>query len=496
MKEKLKKIIKLLPLIISSYGMALTIYMRIVFMNVDFEQLLFSALKIKGMSLSGIYQGTFFTVLGGSLLLGAYLFIYKLVKKSKKNIILKFEKGNKKRQIKLFPFKFKYYSICILIVSLIYFLVDFGVIKYIVDNLTKTSFYEKYYVDASKISLSFPENKQNLIYIFLESMETTNASIKNGGALNESIIPNLEYIALNNDHFSNTDKLGGMLRTYGTSYTVASLVSQTSGISYRFSIDEDEEYPTFKGLTTIGDILLKEGYKNYFMLGSDSQYAGRKDYFLNHGNYEIFDYNEAKKQGLIDEDYYVWWGYEDLKLYSFAKEKLLEISKRNEPFNFTMLTVDTHFIGGYMDEKCELKYEDDYSNAISCSDKKVYEFIEWIKKQEFYENTTIVIVGDHLTMQSNFYKDIDKNYDRVIYNAIINSRVNSVHSKNRNFGAMDMFPTTLAALGVKIEGERLGLGTNLYSNKKTLIEELGYDYFNDELAKKSKFYKEKILGNY
>ena len=99
-------------------------------------------------------------------------------------------------------------------------------------------------------------------------------------------------------------------------------------------------------------------------------------------------------------------------------------------------------------------------------------------------------------MQSNFYKDIDKNYDRVIYNAIINSRVNSVHSKNRNFGAMDMFPTTLAALGVKIEGERLGLGTNLYSNKKTLIEELGYDYFNDELAKKSKFYKEKILGNY
>lgn len=40
---------------------------------------------------------------------------------------------------------------------------------------------------------------------------------------------------------------------------------------------------------------------------------------------------------------------------------------------------------------------------------------------------------------------------------------------------MDLFPTMLASLGVQIEGNRLGLGTNLFSDKKTLMKELGGD---------------------
>ena len=34
------------------------------------------------------------------------------------------------------------------------------------------------------------------------------------------------------------------------------------------------------------------------------------------------------------------------------------------------------------------------------------------------------------------------------------------------FSQFDMFPTTLAALGVKIEGNKLGLGVNLFSLNK------------------------------
>ena len=39
--------------------------------------------------------------------------------------------------------------------------------------------------------------------------------------------------------------------------------------------------------------------------------------------------------------------------------------------------------------------------------------------------------------------------------------------------------------GVKIEGNKLGLGVNLFSEEKTLIEKLGYEYMQEELAKKS-----------
>ena len=44
-------------------------------------------------------------------------------------------------------------------------------------------------------------------------------------------------------------------------------------------------------------------------------------------------------------------GYEDQKLFENAKEKLSEIGIKDEPFNFTMLTVDTHFEDGYVCEQ-------------------------------------------------------------------------------------------------------------------------------------------------
>ena len=38
---------------------------------------------------------------------------------------------------------------------------------------------------------------------------------------------------------------------------------------------------------------------------------------------------------------------------------------------------------------------------------------------------------------------------------------------------MDLFPTTLSSMGVEIEGNKLGLGTDLFSNEETLMEKLG-----------------------
>ena len=60
---------------------------------------------------------------------------------------------------------------------------------------------------------------------------------------------------------------------------------------------------------------------------------------------------------------------------------------------------------------------------------------------------------------------------------------------------MDLFPTTLASLGVEIEGDRLGLGTNLFSGKETLIEKYGLDYVNKEVLKNSSYYNNKLLGD-
>ena len=159
-----------------------------------------------------------------------------------------------------------------------------------------------------------------------------------------------------------------------------------------------------------------------------------------------------------------------------------------------MLTADTHFPDGYKCNECPNKWDEQYKNVISCSSKRVGEFIKWIQKQEFYDSTTIVIAGDHLTMQSNFFElEEGQEYDKKVVSVIINSAVETQNTKNRLYSTIDLYPTTLASLGATIEGNRLALGTNLFSDEKTLIEKYGLTYVNDELSKNSRFYDNNIL---
>ena len=184
----------------------------------------------------------------------------------------------------------------------------------------------------------------------------------------------------------------------------------------------------------------------------------------------------------------VFWGYEDEKLYQFAREDLTELGKADEPFCLTMLTVDTHFDDGYTCRLCEDKYKDSYMNAIACSDRQVADFVSWCRGQDFYENTTIIISGDHPTMDMDMCYVIDKSYDRKVYVSIINPAEGlEASDKSRAYTTFDLFPTSLAAIGVKIEGDRLGLGTNLYSDEPTLLESKGYKEFNTQLQMKSVF---------
>ena len=393
--------------------------------------------------------------------------------------------------------------ICILFVSILF---DASVVhmtwqrldidEYAKNSDTYSSFVDTYYADPSEVELTFPEEKKNLIYIFLESMEITYTDEKSGGAFENNFIPELTNLAVENEDFSGvSDELnGGTALKYAT-WTAAALFSQTSGLPLTLPIDGnsmDTQESFLPAVTALGDILEQQGYNQTFMIGSDGEFGGRSLYFSDHGNYNIKDYYYFQSLEKFPSDYWVWWGIEDEKLLEYAKEELVDLASQKEPFNFTMLTVDTHFEDGYVCEKCESEYGDNqYANVLSCSSRQVNEFIEWIQAQDFYENTTIVISGDHATMDSDFCENIDDDYERKVYTAYINSSVQPEDSEwRREYSTFDNFPTTLASLGVDIQGNRLGLGTNLFSTEETLTELYGVEYVNEELMKKSELMDE------
>ena len=377
------------------------------------------------------------------------------------------------------------------VVSASIFMTRYKVISYFTAKSENSDFIKDNYADPAKTGITFPEKKRNLIYIFLESMEITYSDKNSGGALDYNCIPELTKIAEENDCFSgNKSKLNGAKVSFGATYTMGGMVAQSSGLPVVGGIgnaasQQDSFYP---GASVLGDVLSRQGYTNELMVGSPVEFGGRGVYYTTHGNHKIFDYDYALNNNkLPSKDYKVWWGYEDSKLFTFAKEELKDLSSSGKPFNLTLLTVDTHFEDGYVCPECKDEYGVQYANVIACSSRQIEAFINWCKQQDFYENTTIVLNGDHLTMDKDFLNSIDAKYDRKTFTAIINSAVKPEENTERLYCTLDLFPTTLAAMGCKIDGDKLGLGTNLYSSKKTLYEEYGEDFVNSELSKNSEF---------
>ena len=363
--------------------------------------------------------------------------------------------------------------------------------RFVIDYNARTHIYEDYYVkpDAEKITADKPKN---LIYIYMESMETTYASVADGGQQPDiNYIPNLTRIANENISFSDGDKLGGFISAKNTDWTMSAIWATQTGAAFAFPIEGNSDFGNqehfAKNTVTLGDILEEKGYYQEFLCGSDATFGGRKAFFEQHGNFRIHDLYVAEEEGYLTPADEVNWGYEDWRLYEIAKNELTRIAALDQPFNFTMLTVDTHHYDGWLCPLCEYTYPEKLANVLICADKQIEGFLEWCEVQPWYDDTVIVIQGDHPRMDQAL---VDKAKTRMVYNCFINTDYDpkDLNMKNRQFNTMDIFPTVLSAMGYKVEDGRLGLGTDMFSDKPTLCEQLGSEYIDAEVLKYSQYY--------
>ena len=465
--------------------------------NVQFDQILYQIKSPVAGTAGGIIGSAMLeVVLLGTLVCALEITVYFFFAGQFKDKLSRFAKSVKYSATRVAAFFKKRYMIIAslaLVSSMLLFVFRLGVHSFIANTLTPSDFIQENYRDPDETKITFPEQKRNLIYIFLESMENTFANTGAGGKITDNFIPELSQLQKNNISFSSHDGKYGAYSYVGTRWTAAAMFAQTSGVPIKVQMNFDTygaDGTYMPGITTLGDILSEHGYEQSLLLGSDAGFAARDVYFAEHGNYNIIDVYTLIEEGKLPEDYWEWWGFEDSKVFEFAKEEITRLAETGKPFNFTTLTADTHFPDGYLCDKCPDDYEEQYSNVLACSSKQVAEFIDWIKEQPFYDNTTIVLSGDHLTMDPEFLDDIDEDYIRTSYNCIINASAVPVRENDREFGTFDMFPTTLAAIGAEIDGDRLGLGTNLFSDTETLTEKYGFDKLEEELSKRSDFYIE------
>lgn len=377
---------------------------------------------------------------------------------------------------------------------------------YLTNSRKPSDFIDMNYVSPHDVSMEFPEKKRNLILLTMESMETTYSDTSHGGFFEDDYLKGLSDLALENECFSDPTTINGATTLEYTNWTMAALFAYSTGLPFKTGLGQnnmDTQETFFPNVVSLGDILNLEGYNQTFLCGSDSSFAGRKLYYESHGNYQIHDYYTYWGQGYNKAENQ--WGFMDYHLFGFAKDEIREKAKEydtsSKPFNYTILTVDTHFyVGdtshpdGFVCQYCQDEYPLQYANVISCSSRQAADFVDWFFGKDgntdisdnVRDNTTVVILGDHPTMSSSFCLEPDKKgYARKTYVNFINSAVSRTIKTKRTYSHFDIFPTILRSIGVTLSSPYLALGVDLYSDVETYLETYEKDYINIQLQGKS-----------
>lgn len=362
-----------------------------------------------------------------------------------------------------------------------------------------STFIEKHYAHPQEAEIIIPQKKRNVIIIFMESMEKTYENIQE-----ENLIPYLSSLRKENISFE------GFEEVMGTNWTIAAIISATSGLPIKIPFQTWWDKQIGKQISqkntllpkapSIFDIFYQAGYNTLYMNGGSAKFAGKKAYLSSHNVKEIWGRDELLKKYkniikskpifLLSEDF-----LEDADLYRVAKKELKELEKQKRPFLFTLLTVNTHFPNGIPSKFCQQTSQDSLEDCIRCGDEMIKDFINWLKKQSFYQDTTIIILGDHLLMKSELINKMP-HQKREIINIFINSDYKKDHIQTkRNYSTFDFAPSILEAAGFKLQSHRFGLGTSLFSNQKTLVEQIPLKEIDNELNKKSTIYEYFLQDN-
>ena len=368
----------------------------------------------------------------------------------------------------------------LIIVGLICYVFSFfevGVFSYFWRQTVSSEIYEQEYASPQNLNYTFLSNKRNLILIYVESMEENYASVAN-----ENLISNM-YARMKTEV-----SFKGFYQLQNQDYTMAAMVGSLCGVPLRKSILKGHlRYQNFlEGMVCLPEILSQNGYKTVFMKGADIDFSRAGLFMKTHGFDEVMGKSEIQAHfGLeLKEHTGAFGGFDDSTLYEVVKKKINELSSSDKPFFLSFLTLDTHTPDYFLSPVCKSEHGDK-KDVIRCADQMLSEFLSWLEKQDFYLNTTVFVMGDHIqTGKNELYED---QRGRRVVNFVLNPSPLVKKQEHTAWTTLDAAPTILSALGVRFSDGKFGLGRSLFSKTPTLVEKMGLK-LETELSKSSKVY--------
>lgn len=340
-------------------------------------------------------------------------------------------------------------------------LLQFSVFSYAAAHFDEDRFGKSY---SDPISAKLLEVKRrNLVLIYVESLEET---YSNATLFGSDLLAPLREVG------------GRSLPEYrqapGATWTIAAMVATQCGVPLTVYSQEEvrregDQRAYLAGATCLGDILQARGYRNVFLGGAPLSFAGKGTFLRDHGYAERYGKEEWLAAGArppgSEEPEMGGWGMFDDALLIRAREQLAALHASGQPFNLTVLTLDTHNPHGYPSPSCRGNGPPDqrvpFERIVACSAGHLAEFVRFARDRGYLENTTLVILGDHLAVGNPVDTELRSVTDRRVFNLFLGAE--PFPKKTEPVLSFDMFPTLLEATGMRAEDGRLGLGRSAWA---------------------------------
>ncbi|ANA79911.1 LTA synthase family protein [Paenibacillus glucanolyticus] len=308
---------------------------------------------------------------------------------------------------------------------------------------------------------------KNLIIIQMESYQQFLMNLKIDG---KEITPNMNKLARESLYFPNFFQNVGQGNTSDAEFVVnTSFYIPPRGAATQHYAD--------RVLPSLPKLLQAEGYDT-------ATFHTNVVEFWNRGElYKALGFNRYYDKAFFGEDDKLFFGASDDALYSKTAAELKKMHDTGKPFYAQVISMSAHHpytipevkYRMTLPERYDGTFVGDYIRSQNYADDALGKFIEQLKKDGIWDNSMVVVYGDHLGLPIYSLDNKDKELMHEIYGRDYNSgdMINIpliIHGeglqpevKEQVGGQIDLLPTVSNLLGVSLD-QQLHFGQDLLNN--------------------------------
>ncbi|MDE3839591.1 hypothetical protein C0966_09505 [Bacillus methanolicus] len=304
--------------------------------------------------------------------------------------------------------------------------------------------------------------------VILVSMESTQSFVINRTVNGQEITPFLNDFIKESYYFENFYHQTGQGKTSDSEFIVENSLYPLSRGAVFFTHSGNE-------YTATPEILNKNGYFTASLHANNKSFWNRDIMYKSLGYQRFYDMNDYE----INEENTVGWGLKDMEFFEQSVQHLKEMPK---PFYAKLITLTNHF--PFELEKEDMLIEpytsndktvNNYFTTVRYQDEALKHFIQKLKDEGLYEDSIIILYGDHYGISENHNKAMSEYLGQEV-TPFVSTQLQRVPliihipgHKGKTIstvsGQIDLKPTILHLLGIDTKQD-IQFGSDLFSKNK------------------------------